>query len=326
MTASSPRTISRSLSGFLCGTHSGPLRSRRGYRLPLDAAAAAHRALASPPEGVPVELGQVRWAPEGRASELSRRLTAALDHEHVVELVLFGSQARGGTTRFSDVDAILVISDAAAEEPRVLRGLRRRVLAAQRAVLAHQPMQHHGFEVTTPGLLKLAGESLALPRVALEETRSLRGRGVLGRFRNNDGPAGPGSMSGVAKSVLGTEAWPRHPWRVHRLVSMFELLPTLYLQSQGRAVPKWQSFAQAQAEFGAEWWPYDVLREVRSAWPLVSGSVLRAASVAVRNPWLGVELWTRLPANTPEPVRDLLSTDCLHGLHGLARRMLGGVP
>jgi hypothetical protein len=107
---------------------------------------------------------------------------------------------------------------------------------------------------------------------------------------------------------------------------MFELLPTLYLQSQGRAVPKWQSFAQAQAEFGAEWWPYDVLREVRSAWPLVSGSVVRAASVAVRNPWIGVELWTRLPANTPEPVRDLLSTDCLDGLHRLARRMLGGVP
>jgi hypothetical protein len=263
--------------------------------------------------------------PEGRATELSRRLASTLDHEDVIELVLFGSQARGGTTRFSDVDAILVITDAAAEEPLLLRGIRRRVLAAQRAVLAHQPMQHHGFEVTTPRLLKLAGESLALPRVALEETRSLRGRAVPGRFRNDDGLAGPGSIGDVARSVLGAEAWPRHPWRAHRLVSMFELLPTLYLQSQGRAVPKWQSFAHAQAEFGAEWWPYDVLREVRSAWPLVSAGVLRAASVTARNPWLAVELWTRLPADAPEPVRGLLSAECLHGLHRLARRMLEGV-
>jgi hypothetical protein len=319
------RTISRSLSGYLCGTHSGVLRSRRGDRLPLGSLVAAHRRLQPGPESVEVELGSELWRPEGRAKELASRLDSALDHNHVVELVLFGSQARGGTTEFSDVDATLVITDEAAGDERLLRSLRRHVLAAQRAVLYHQPMQHHGFEVTTPGLLRTAGESLALPRVALEKTRSLRGRSVRAWFREDDGLAGQGTLREVASGVLGTETWPGHPWRVHRIVSMFELLPTLYLQSQGRAVPKWQSFAQAQAEFRAEWWPYDVLREVRSAWPLVSGRVLRAASVAVRNPWLGVELWTRLPANTPEPVRDLLSTDCLHGLHGLARRMLEGV-
>jgi hypothetical protein len=320
------RTISRSLSGYLCGTHSGVLRSRRGDRLPLGSLVAAHRKLQPGPESVEAELGSELWRPEERAKGLASRLDSALDHNHVVELVLFGSQARGGTTEFSDVDAILVITDDAARDERLLRSLRRHVLAAQRAVLNHQPMQHHGFEVTTPRLLRTAGESLALPRVALENTRSLRGRSVPAWFREDDGLAGPGPLREVTSGVLGVETWPEHPWRLHRIVSMFELLPTLYLQSQGRAVPKWQSFAQAQAEFGAEWWPYDVLREVRSAWPLVSGSVLRASSVAVRNPWLGVELWTRLPANTPEPVRELLSTDCLHGLHVLARRMLEGVP
>src|SRR5205823_7548356 len=105
----------------------------------------------------------------------ARRLASLLDDEHVVELVLFGSQARGGTTGFSDVDAILVISDEAAEEPSILRSLRRRVLAAQRAALAHQPMQHHGFELATPMLLRDAGAALGLPRVALDEARSLGG-------------------------------------------------------------------------------------------------------------------------------------------------------
>ena len=88
---------------------------------------------------------------------------------------MFGSQAGGRTTGFSDVDAILVISDEIAGDATEMPSLRRCVLAAQRAVIRYQPMQHHGFEIVTPTLLRDASGALALPAVALAETRSLRG-------------------------------------------------------------------------------------------------------------------------------------------------------
>jgi hypothetical protein len=314
--------VSRSLSGYLCGTHSGALRSRRGDRLPLDALAQAHRALEPSVEGIEVHLGGERWRPDQRAARLGQRLLSLLDDEHVLELVLFGSQARGGTTGFSDLDAILVISDAAAEEPRILRGLRRRILAAQRAVLAHQPMQHHGFELATPRLLGDAGAALGLPRVALREARSLRGRAVSACLRATDGLTDPGTLVEVGRGALRVGAWPRHPWRLHRLVSMFELLPALYLQSRGVEVPKWQSFSRAQAEFGVDWWPYDALRDVRSAWPASSRTILRASARAARNPWLAVELWSRMPVAPPREVTSLLTVDCLDALRVLTGRMI----
>lgn len=321
MIAQSSRLVSRSLSGFLCGTHSGALRSRGRDLLPLHALAQAHRALEPSVDGIEVQLGGEQWRPAGRAAGLARRLTRLLDHEHVVELVLFGSQARGGTTGFSDVDAILVISDAAAEEPRALGALRRRILATQRAVVAHQPMQHHGFELATPRLLGEAGTALGLPRVALDETRSLRGRPVSARLRATDGLADPGRLVEVVQTALRVGPWPRHPWRLHRLVSMFELLPVLYLQSRGVEVPKWRSFSRAQAEFGADSWAFDTLREVRSAWPATSRTFLRATSTTARNPWLAVELWSRIPAAPPPEVASLLTVDCLDALKALAGRM-----
>jgi hypothetical protein len=182
-------------------------------------------------------------------------------------------------------------------------------------------MQHHGFELATPRLLGDAG-ALGLPRVALREARSLRGRAVAARLPATDGLADPERLVEVGRAVLRLGAWPRHPWRLHRLVSMFELLPVLYLQSRGVEVPKWRSFSRAQAEFDADWWPYDVLRDVRSAWPASSPTILRGSATAVRNPWLAVELWSRTPTAPPREVTSLLTADCLDALRALTSRMI----
>lgn len=321
----SARLVSRSLSGYLCGTHSGALPSRRGDHLPLHALAEAHRALEPPVEGVEVQLGGERWRPDERAARLAERLPPLLDDHSIVELVLFGSQARGGTTGFSDVDAILVITDQAAEDPRLLRSLRPPALAAQREVLAYQPMQHHGFEVATPSLLRLAGDALALPWVALNETRSLGGESVMARFTAADSAPERDRFRELASVLLGIDSWPSHPWHAHRLISMFELLPAMYLQARGQDVPKWQSFARAQGDFRGAWWPYEVLQEVRSEWPPIQSAGLRVAAATLRNPWLAVAAWRRLPAPTADPVSRLLTADCLRGLQSLGRRMLESI-
>jgi hypothetical protein len=271
--------------------------------------------------GVERDLGVEVWNPTGAAAWLADRLRSALRHEHVVELVLFGSHARGGTTGFSDVDAILVISDAAAEEPASLRVLRRKVLSAQRAVLAYQPMQHHGFEVATPRLLGSARDSIGLPRAALEVTRSLFGRPVSARLNHLQPAAAAGLLAALLHSVATPSSWPSHPWSLHRLVSMFELIPAAYLQTRGRAVPKAESFAEARSDFGADWWPYDVLSEVRDSWPRDRRPALRAGLELARNPWLAVAAWRRLPTPVPRAARSLLTDRCLVALQRLATQM-----
>jgi hypothetical protein len=294
---------------------------RRGNRLPLAALARRHEELpqvAAEPTSV---LGGAQWEPPHAARELESRLRSCVNGPGVVELVLFGSQARGGTTAFSDVDAILVIEDATAEDPAALSALRGSVLAAQRAVVAYQPMQHHGFEVATPKLLGRGRDSLGIPAVALTETRSLRGNAIEAMFEPVPAAESRKRLTELLRNTA-VSAWPRHAWRLHGLVSMFELLPALYLQARGREIPKWRSFDEAHSDFGDAWWPYDVLREVRDVWPRTSSVTLRAGIAGLRNPWAAVAAWSRLPSpEAPEAVRRLLSQECLAALRELARDM-----
>jgi hypothetical protein len=318
------RLASRLLSGYLCGTKSGLLglgRRLRGRMAPkVEEIAALHRDLDACTPGESRELAGERWEPSSEAVALAGALRSALDHRLIIELVVFGSQARGGTTGFSDVDAILVIADEGADDPPALRSLRPHVLAAQRAVLAYQPMQHHGFEVVTPRLLRTGSAALDLPASALSETRSLHGKAVLaslssGSDRNCD------ALRALTTQLLSVRSWPTHPWDAHVILAMFELLPVLYLQVRGASTPKWRSFDEARSDFGAAWWPYDVLRDVRLAWLRMRRARLELLASLLRNPWTAVAVWRRLPERLPEPVRPLLTPRLLEGLGSLTSAM-----
>src|SRR6266540_939300 len=295
----SARLVSRLLSGYLCGTHSGLLAfSASGRQLRARRAAtisSMHKRFSPRRAGEEVVVGERLWRSEEQGP-LAATLRSALSFPGVLDLVFFGSQARGERTGFSDVDAILVVTDDAAESAERLRALRPHVLAAQRAVLRYQPMQHHGFEVLTPRLLALA--CLPLPREALSETCSLRGAS-LGATTQNCDRAGE-RLVALSASLTSADSWPTHPWQAHRLVAMFELLPTLYLQARGMSVPKWRSFALARDEFGQAWWPYDVLEEVRLLWPRERRRELELGVAISRNPWAAVAAWRRLPGRLPQ--------------------------
>lgn len=262
-------------------------------------------------------LGTERWKSE--EPELIGCLRRALAHDLVIDLVLFGSQARGSCTGFSDVDGILVVRNEAADDAAALRSLRPRVLAAQRAVLGYQPLQHHGFEVLTPRLLLQAGDALALPAVALSETSSLNGAGIAARFApwSSDSSA----FNALSASLQSVASWPTHPWEAHRRLAMFELLPTLYLQRRNGAVPKWRSFQQARTEFEEDWWPYDILAEVRQIWPRVRRPMLERSAEILRNPWSAVAVWRRTPVSLPKPVQPLLTPRLLDGLQTVVSLM-----
>jgi hypothetical protein len=181
-------------------------------------------------------------------------------------------------------------------------------------------MQHHGFDVATPTLLKAGTEALGLPLAALDKTCSLNGRTVSAVLEDRKERAGIG-LSQLAASLDQTNAWPRHPWKAHRIVAMIELLPALYLQARGAAIPKWRSFEVARNDFREAWWPYDVLHEVRQVWPRLRRRNLERSARLLRNPWVTVAGWCRGPARLPAPVDELLTDALLEGLKSLAATM-----
>jgi hypothetical protein len=316
--------LCRRLSGYLCGTHSGLWRLGKpgGGRSPLstEEIASAHRQVRiERPAGDPAELGGRQWKPREQA-KLAHDLNRSLANADVVDLILYGSQARTDRTGFSDIDAILVIRDEAADDAAVLRSLRPNVIAAQRAILRYQAMQHHGFDVSTPRLLTRATEALGLPAVALTETCSLRGT-VVNAFLTNSLPDDANNLRRLSESLRALASWPSHPWRAHRAIAMFELLPTLYLQARDVWVPKSMSFAEVGRQFETAWWPYEVLEEIRRRWPRRRYRRLDSAVYVLRNPWAGVAVWRHLPEVIPKEVHALLTPGLLTGLHSVMRRL-----
>jgi hypothetical protein len=263
-------------------------------------------------------LGGGRW--ESPDPTLRESLLGTLTHPDIVDLVFFGSQAHGGRTNFSDIDAILIIRDAAADDPVRLRALRRSVLSAQHAVLRHQPMQHHGFEVVTPRLLMNATDALGLPTPALQRTSSLQERTIDAKLSDERADASE-ALRALVAPLVRLDAWPVHVWQTHRAVSMFELVPTLYLQSTGIRVSKAESFRAARALFEEAWWPYDVLEEVRAIWPRRRFRKLETLMSLTRNPWAAVAAWRRMREPMAPEISELLSGRLLEGLQSLVQKM-----
>jgi hypothetical protein len=261
------------------------------------------------------------WAPvDERERRLHAELGSALQTDAVLDLIVYGSIARGSTTGYSDVDAILVIQDECALDRSRLRELRGRVLAAERAVIAYQPLQHHGLQVATPGLLTRASAALGIPSQTLSSAVSRFGRSVRASFEPPPVSADE-RFRAFAAALRKTQEWPRHIWHLHRAISMFELAPALYVQGRGLRCQKHESFELARADFPDAWAPFDVLGEVRDDWPRDSQPMLQRAATVLRNPWTAAAAWRRIPAPAPKRVTQAVNADLLSGLQRVLRSM-----
>jgi hypothetical protein len=316
------RTVVRGLSGYLCGTTSQLVG--RSKRKDPNFLARAHELIGSVSTATN-SLGMARWMPEGALGALRTRLAYLLDRPGVVDLVVFGSASRGSMTGFSDLDAILVVSDETADDRDALERLRPFVLSAQRGVLSYQPMQHHGFLVTTPRLLTHGLEPLDLPRQALAGSRSLLGRPIRAASAKVEFDARRQFLQ-IAGAVTKLRRWPTRACEAHLRISLFELLPALFCQASGRAVEKHESFALSREELPADWRPYDVLQTVRRLWPRTPSRTLAALMKATKNPWVAHAVWRRRPSATvPPAVASLLTQDLLESLNRLTMAMTARV-
>jgi hypothetical protein len=316
-----PADVVYRLSGYLTGTHRGRHLGRSNTQFgPAAVVRAFRNYVPNSDGGVPLSLGTERWEPlEAYEQRLCSSLRERLAVPGVVDLVLFGSLARGTTTGFSDVDAILVIDDWVAADTASLDTLRPTVLAAGRAVLAYQPLQHHGFLVTTPRLLESGSASMGLPGEALATTASLFGRTIETTW--NRSPVGVDALAKALNSLATTASWPENAWFLHRLIATYELVPVLYLQAVGRSCPKSASFGIARTGFAEDWTPFDVLEEVRNRWPRARSRELELLALSFRNPWIASAVRRRFPIPVASEIAELLDARVIDDLRRLVALM-----
>ena len=185
-------------------------------------------------------------------------------------VLLHGSMATNDACDFSDVDVAVFVDDASAYEPhqyvRAIRELRRLL----DAVLAFDPLMHHGLMFAPASALDAYNQRF-LPVDALAKARVLHGPQSL-RLRR----ARPSlderrrSLAACARSLRGHVAsrdFLENDYRLKNFLAGALLLPARILAARGTHVYKRESFALAQDLFEREEWEFIARCEgLRALW------------------------------------------------------------
>jgi hypothetical protein len=201
---------------------------------------------------------------------------------------LHGSLGSDEVVPYSDVDALVILRDAAATDPVRLRRLARVLTGLRRAMQAFDPVQHHGWFVLTEADLREHCQAY-FPHELFAHARQLVPAAPLAfELAMRDSTAEyHAAFSNLARALRGTLPGPppRDLYQLKDTLSRLLVLPALYLQARdGTAVWKKFSFEQAARDFdGAIWAVMDDVSALRAAWPspLPLGRLQRALLVNV---------------------------------------------
>lgn len=216
----------------------------------------------------------VRRMMEYLASRLKEDLYAAYVH---------GSLGTGERIKYSDFDALAVLRNEVFESPgRLIRAaslLRR----ATRIMHEFDPLQHHGWFVTTQADLASYNNAW-FPVEALRQARSLlpdTGREIVVFPRDSAREAREAFLAtaGAVIHKLTNRRPPSNVYQLKGLLSEFMLLPALYVQArEGKGVFKKSSFDLARIDFtGDQWRIMDEVSEIRRHWDYPLSAVKRRA-------------------------------------------------
>lgn len=220
-------------------------------------------------------------------AELARfsreRLAPYLSH-----FFLHGSLATLDYCRgWSDVDTLLVVSRETATDPRRLCALRALLHQAYAYLTAIDPLQHHGFIVTTEIDCQCYPIS-AMPPVVLDGAISLLpGAGMIDlRCRNTDNEIRNAVTGRVAlfRDAVGSGVFRHHPrhgvylkahwqnaddamYQLKYFLSVIMIQPAYLLEATGRRSLKGDSFALCRDILADQWAIIDRASTVRREWP-----------------------------------------------------------
>lgn len=193
------------------------------------------------------------WEP-ARHGRVPRLVRARRELQDVGRIFLHGSCADLRLTAYSDLDTLLLLPREVVTSPRALLAARRRVIRSLRALRRFDPLQHHGhFVLAEPDL---AGYPDAVfPAVVWRTCVALDEAGArLVAATRRDREESGRRFRLLARRVLDSDLarGRTNAYRLKADLSVFMLLPALWLQARGRAVSKAASFELAYAELSSE--------------------------------------------------------------------------
>jgi hypothetical protein len=198
-------------------------------------------------------------------------------------IYVHGSLATDEEVAYSDLDALVILSDEAFRDTKALVHCLTVLKSATRFMYAQDPQQHHGWFVLTDGDLGAYCDAY-LPVAVLQQCKDLlhKSNSLIIRPRPSDSEALTAFHS-LAASIMASigQGKARNLYELKSLVSRCLLIPAAYVHVRdGAGVWKKDSFRLAASDFepGNEWSAISRLTEVRAAWPHMRGDLDRFES------------------------------------------------
>ena len=184
--------------------------------------------------------------------------------------IVHGSLATLDYTLFSDIDTQVFLMDKVFERPEYLDALSQTISSANQILKAFDPLQHHGYFVSTD-LDRLWYPEAYLPLNTMANGVALLGNTEQALSRRDSDYENRFSLWHTGyffRTSYLNQSFPRTPFDMKRFLSRFSLLPVLYLELFHNCYPyKKDSFSMAADYFDSELWSvFDIIGRVRQNW------------------------------------------------------------
>jgi len=245
-----------------------PLRGDTGKK--LQQICEAYNALSIQQIGQPIQVTIPPY--EGKNRNVLGLVNALQKEQGISSVILQGSLATDEEIPYSDFDALVIIEDAVFNNPKVLMSLVVRLQLLSKFMYQHDPLQHHGWFVTTEKLLNHHLDDF-FPAVIFDHSRVLYpARASELKLNLVKDPSAflyhlNNTVAGIEREIASGQ-YLKNMYELKSTLSKFMLLPALYMQvCKGEGVYKKDSFELARADFKAEEWNImDEISSIRKDW------------------------------------------------------------
>ena len=225
------------------------------------------------------------------------------EEKYISLFFVHGSMSTLDYTLFSDIDTQIFFTDKVFTNENTIQQTMRVVTTANRYIKLFDPLQHHGYFISTD-LDRMNYPQSYLPYETMEAATKIFGPEIQ-TFKDrscvNEIRTAIWNLSYFFRKTFLENYRPNNPFDMKRYLSRFSMLPVLYLELYENMFPyKKESFALAKPFFSdIHWQVFDTVSEARKKW--IPSSLIQFNDHFYYQVWMFAEIMlSRLKEHTNE--------------------------
>lgn len=234
---------------------------------------------------------------------------------------LHGSLATNDYTGFSDVDVGIFVKNEVMVDASLLKKLQKRIRGALRIILRFDNLQHHGLFII-PECFMMNYPEEYLPIEVFKYSKVIGKIFKVRIYSKKDPLSARKKLFHMVKAIEKFHDAPKNLYELKHKVSMVMLLPTLFLQANGRYLYKKFSFETVKKELPNEWWIIDDVSDIRSKWLHERSPVFSTLVNISPNIWYPSALLRKINWHIPKTFQYLFNERFTNGLRRLMSAIL----